>query len=116
MKISNGFISNSSSSSFVIYGQCFSNDVVETFAKTFLSPEEYKKSLDYGDLGEKVADRLGVSYNMAYEEDEPYYFGEHPATIGDEETGKQFRTRITEALKVLDPNVECECHEVETYH
>lgn len=112
MKVSVGFISNSSSSSFVLYGAAFDAETVEEFVKANLS-SDVKKLRDLEYCANNVAERLGLSYELDYESDTPYYFGLHPMKIGDEETGKQFREKIQTALKTLDKNVKCECHEVE---
>ena len=81
MKIRHGFVSNSSSSSFCIYGACIKKDRV--------NEEEVEKqglSVYYGDPN-NGGDYVGV--------------GRAWRSIGDEETGKQFKDSITLKIKEL---------------
>lgn len=63
MKIRNGFVSNSSSSSFVIYGVKIEDKSVEDIVKQFYSEEELKEfgEDDYWDLlySRKLNDKIG---------------------------------------------------------
>jgi len=89
MKIRSGFVSNSSSSSFLIYGTYIDADVMDC---------------------NKVEEKLkGSDFEIEYGEDSSYgvYIGESWDNIGDDETGFQFKKRITEELqKIFGPDIE----------
>ena len=87
MKIRNGFVSNSSTTSFCIYG---------TTVKKI--SEQYEDDYKIGDL---EVNRLSWG---------DYYVGLSPDSIGDNETGAEFKARvkleIEKELGIKDPK----CH------
>jgi hypothetical protein len=84
MKISNGFVSNSSSSSFMIYGVRLGYKDVDKINKT--------KDI------ENFLIEKGLPYETIPDCDE-YYIGYSRDTIKDDETGKQFKERIEKEIK-----------------
>ena len=121
MKTRNGFVSNSSSSSFLIYG----TQVDESAVKKFLMANKSKLSddlncLDDVDLEEKLEDYgsecremvtqiLKIDSHGSWEWDP--YFGASWDEVGDNETGLQFKTRIEEKLKAaFGSKVRCATH------
>lgn len=88
MKIRNGFVSNSSTSSFCIYGAEIDDDTYEKFEelniKTFKTLE-----IEHGENGECY---IGLSW----------------PSIKDNETGKQFKERIEAKVKELFKEAELE--------
>jgi hypothetical protein len=84
MKVRNGFVSNSSTTSFTIYGTC-------------LSPRDLPTNVS--DLCEQ-AGKVGLEVYEDYD-DECVYVGRDPSEIGDEETGKQFKDNTSEKIKNL---------------
>ena len=91
MKIRNGFVSNSSSSSFLIYGASFSTDeLLEA-----LNIEDG----DAWDAGDNVAKELDMEYQCPYGGDYGVYIGASWDSVGDDETGAQFKERIEKKLK-----------------
>lgn len=89
MKIRNGFVSNSSSSSFCIFGINIKDD---------------KYNLDYDSL-----DLKGVNLDHEYavnEYDDSQYMGMNPEKLGENETLAQFRQRIVDEFAKIGVNVE----------
>lgn len=85
MKIRNGFVSNSSSSSFLIYGTRITPDM-----RRVLTDELYEDKLVekfYG--GESEDEYIGLSFDE----------------IGDDETGLQFKTKIQNEIKSMFPKI-----------
>jgi len=78
MKIRHGFVSNSSSSSFLIYGVMI---------------EECTEEM------EEWCDKNHYTYARPY--DEEVYIGKSWDSIGDDETGKQFKEKVEVALRKL---------------
>jgi hypothetical protein len=87
MKTRSGFVSNSSSSSFLIYGTTVPDD----------------GDIDdlWGDIEEKLATAELKGYEVTGGPDgsDCIYIGKSWASIGDDETGKQFKNRIETELK-----------------
>lgn len=115
MKIRTGFVSNSSSSSFCIYGISIDlNELEETLFEQFPSDEEVKKIQDlkksedyedydvYEEVVELTIKKLQIiddrfAYVGDYE-DETTYIGIDPFCVKDDETGKQFRNKVWDGL------------------
>ena len=97
MKIRNGFVSNSSSSSFCIYG-------------TRITEKDIKKSYpdkteeDDFDVYEFLEDLFkDTELTSEYDEEGQIYIGREFHTIKDDETGKQFKNNIKETIERLLP-------------
>ncbi len=108
MKTRVGFVSNSSSSSFLIYG--ISIEVFQDFPKII---EAYKKKenikdddIDNYELQEFVEEETGLECHNPY--DEGVYIGKSWHSIKDDQTGKQFKEEIENKLKDFFGN-EIEC-------
>jgi hypothetical protein len=89
MKVRKGFVSNSSSTSFVIYG---------------VSLPEGKED-DYYDL--LSDDPVGL--NIFYPEYDGIYIGKSWSSIKDDETGLQFKQSVENRLKELLGNQDVKC-------
>jgi hypothetical protein len=95
MKIRASFVSNSSSTSFCIYGTRIESSELCDLLK--IDPEEVDSVFDrVYDLARKLD--LDV---YAGSDDGLYYIGESFTTIGDNETGLQFKVRVKAQIEKL---------------
>jgi hypothetical protein len=107
MKIRKGFVSNSSTSSFMIYGTYFEESVFED--KYCDGNDAYDS---FNTLLEKV-ESLGHDTNgLLYEFTDDYiYVGYSWDSINDDETGKEFKNRVEKTLKYMfDESIELDTH------
>ena len=98
MKTRNGFVSNSSTSSFVIYGIKVEGfyDLEEMGIK--LDPDEQWEGL------EQLCDDNNLEF-IPDDEDGGFYIGLDPSEgMRDDETRRQFRDRVTESLRQMFGN------------
>ena len=95
MKIRTGFVSNSSSSSFLIYGTYFKNGSGEAEALD-----------DWGSPHHKKISEAGFKTFNPY--DEGVFVGMSWDKIEDNETGAQFKERVSKKLcEILDKPADC---------
>jgi hypothetical protein len=87
MKLRQGFVSNSSSTSFSIYGGVISDKDIED---------------KYGLINE-----LKLVYHQEYQEAHTFVVGRDTADVGDNETGAQFREDVRQKLSKIMPDPKC---------
>jgi hypothetical protein len=93
MKIRPGFVSNSSTTSFLIYGACLDGHEFKYDEDKFDDLYEYLDSLDFKNT------HLSIEHGF-----ESHYIGICPTEIGDDETGAQFKARVEAAIKKVLPD------------
>jgi len=97
MKIRSGFVSNSSSSSFLIYGVYL--DSIQEF-----NPDPDDEDFDIYDYLYDKCRKLDLDCHRPYD---ATYIGKSWNEVGDNETGKEFKERTEAAIrKLLDGKVE----------
>jgi len=93
MKLRNGFVSNSSSSSFMIYGITLDYDEIVKLLNLAIKENDDLCGIIEYEVSEKIS---GLNILNNYES-ERMYIGRSWNTIADDETGKQFKDK-TEAI------------------
>lgn len=125
MKVRLDYVSNSSSSSFMLVGQAFESDEVlkawqrlhpEEAKSTGEEPDEheeesdeYEDDYDEYDIVEKLSNELGLEYELGINDYyEMWVIGLPFEKMGDDETKKQFKDRISRCLQKAFPNANAE--------
>jgi hypothetical protein len=99
MKIRNGFVSNSSSSSFCIFGIYSETKTYEALKKA-VTEEDSTEGSEEEEVGDyEVVDKISEKTNLSYHSsDDGYWLGTSWMRIGDDETGRQFKDKIIDRL------------------
>lgn len=112
MKIRKGFVSNSSSSSFLIYGVGLSESDFVDMAKNL--DDEFTQNDVYSAMSAlKKKTSLEMVVGPDYEEN--VFVGRSLTSIKDEETGGELKNDVKEKLKDIGIEKECGTHERSWY-
>lgn len=119
MKIRTGFVSNSSSSSFCIYGMAVNSreQVMETYRELFKGKEDEEMDEDDGmyEICEAITDEIPMTYYVDSDSD-IYYFGRSYSSGGDSETFGDFKKSIdADMKKAFGDSASCSHIEEEIY-
>jgi len=103
MKIRQGFVSNSSTTSFCIYGIAFETDVLaaEMLDKFNISEDEFNDKY-YGSLYELMEKEMDDIDGFEWHEpdySDTFYIGRSWALVRNNETGAEFKAKIEKILK-----------------
>jgi hypothetical protein len=105
MKIRSGFVSNSSSTSFCIYGTILKDSDVKKLRKLVDDSE--------GMCDEEIISRVIEKHGLDFHQlDYTYYIGKSWKEIKDSETGAQFKRSIENAIEeITGEHKKCTTHE-----
>jgi hypothetical protein len=98
MKIRHGFVSNSSSSSFCIYGAEVDQEELMKAAKS-LGIEFDEEDFDYYDIGESIANKTNLEFHSMM--GDYNYLGRSYNNIHEDETGKQFKESVVKEFEKI---------------
>ena len=98
MKIRNGFVSNSSSSSFCVFGKSLELDGFNKICKKLKMKEYTFDDLEdcYGEFPE-FEKETGLKCKFGFES-ETFYIGRDYSTLKGKETGEEFRKSVVKIL------------------
>lgn len=99
MKVRNGFVSNSSSTSFALYGAYVSDDqVMAAGLHKGLFTEEKQDDYEAYDVIDTLLEEVDLTYSTPNGE---YLVGQDYDDMGEDETKKQFQERIKNTLQEI---------------
>ena len=98
MKVRNGFVSNSSSSSFIIYGVCKEKSELTEIIESL--PQDEQDAINDGEAVSEFWNPVGLDVVEDYEYGE-LYIGRSWDSIDDDETGAQFKESVNAKLSQI---------------
>ena len=101
MKIRQGFVSNSSSSSFCIYGTELDLEDIKAYAPadTDFDDDDWQYELEWYEVAQAIEKKVGENMSVFYDyECAEVYIGREFTTLGDKETGAEFKASVEKRL------------------
>jgi hypothetical protein len=114
MKIRSGFVSNSSSSSFCIFGISLDQDeLLAIIGKTTQECEDGEDGIyDALEQAEEKLKEKGLNFERGPDYGDYAYVGRYWTSIGDDETGAQFKASVSDAIaEAFGEKKSCSTHE-----
>ncbi len=107
MKVRTGFVSNSSTTSFCIYGASIDVEDIKQFITgenlegVDFTIEDWSWEVDWCDVETEICKKIGKDFSFFYEGEclEDFYIGRQLKSIKDDETGRQFKDFVEEKIK-----------------
>ncbi len=108
MKYRSGFVSNSSSTSFCIYGTCFCDqEIYKKIAEKIGFKYDNNEGIDLYELGDAICKKFGLTYSTGPGGDY-LYIGRDLSSMKDDETFGAFKKKIEEDLtELLGEEIKC---------
>lgn len=100
MKVRNGFVSNSSSTSFSIYGVCLEREELKKILDKTAEAVDVVMDDPDRDLSQELENQLEKTFLGIYpSENDSFYIGREWSSIGGKETGNEFTRKVLAELK-----------------
>ena len=106
MKIRLGFVSNSSTSSFCIYGVRTGSEEIKNIIKDFncvknidLNLDEWEWKIDWEEIKSQIIEALGREFSFFFSLDNCFFYvGRELSSLKENETGSQFQTSVVDVV------------------
>jgi len=108
MKTRNGFVSNSSTTSFCIFGSAIDEEECAKLIREKYSQDAKFEDGENDDIIDEWANHAGLELHYGYDRCEAY-LGRSWSSVQDDETGRAFKESVQKALKdLLGKEIKCE--------